>query len=166
MSVDTLLEALQGSPIGTAIAESSFLFPTIETVHVIALTLVVGSIGMMDLRLIGLAGKKHAVTRLASDVLPWTWTAFVTAAITGSLLFTSAATTYWTNPFFRVKMILLLLAGVNMAIFHFITYRTVHEWDIDAPTPRGAKIAGLLSLAFWVGVVACGRWIGFFSAQH
>lgn len=165
MTLETLLEAIQDSPIGTAIAGSSFLFPTIETAHVIALTLVIGSIGMMDLRLIGLAGKKHAVTRLASDVLPWTWGAFVCALITGSLLFTSAATTYWENPFFRAKAVMLFLAGVNMLIFHFITYRTVHEWDIDAPTPRSAKVAGLLSLVFWIGVVACGRWVGFYSAH-
>jgi hypothetical protein len=165
VTLESLFEALQGSPIGTVIAESSFLFPTIETAHVIALTLVVGSIGMMDLRLIGLAGKKHAVTRLASDVLPWTWVAFVAALITGSLLFTSAATTYWTNPFFRIKLVLLALAGLNMAIFHLITWKTVHEWDEDAPTPRGAKIAGLLSLTFWVGVVVCGRWIGFYSTH-
>lgn len=165
MSLETVLEALEGSPLGTAISGSAFLFPTIETVHVVALTLVVGSIGMMDLRLLGLAGKKQAVTRLASDVLPWTWTAFVGAALTGSLLFTSAATSYWMNPFFRIKLVLLALAGLNMAVFHLITWRTVHIWDIDAPTPRGAKIAGLLSLLFWVGVVACGRWIGFYSSH-
>ena len=166
MSLQELFDALQATPVGTTIAESSWIFPTIETVHVIALTLVVGSIAMMDLRLIGLAGKKHAVTRLASDVLPWTWTAFVVAAIFGALLFTSAAGTYWVNPFFRAKMVLMALAGLNMAIFHVITWRTVHEWDIDAPTPTGAKIAGLLSLTFWIGVVACGRWVGFFSAHH
>ena len=165
MSLDKLLEAIETSPVGTAIAESGVLFPTIETGHVIALALVVGSIGMMDLRLIGLAGKKHAVTRLASDVLPWTWIAFVFAVITGALLFASSASTYWANPFFKVKLVLLALAGVNMAIFHFITYRTVHQWDIDAPTPSGAKLAGLLSLAFWIGVVVCGRWIGFYSAH-
>jgi hypothetical protein len=89
----------------------------------------------------------------------------VIAGIFGALLFTSAATTYWVNPFFRIKMVLMALAGVNMAIFHLITWRTVHQWDIDAPTPRGAKIAGLLSLTFWVGVVACGRWIGFYSSH-
>jgi len=113
MSLEALLEALEGSPVGMAISQSSWAFPTIETVHVIALTLVVGSIGMMDLRLLGLAGKKHAVTRLASDVLPWTWSAFVVAAIFGSLLFTSAATSYWANPFFRTKMVLMMLAGLQ-----------------------------------------------------
>ena len=166
MSIETLLEAIQGSAVGTTIAESSWIFPTVETTHVFALTMVIGSIGMMDLRLLGLAGRKHAVTQLASDILPWTWGAFVLAAISGSLLFTSAATTYWTNPFFRIKMVLMALAGLNMLVFHVLTWRSVHEWDQDTPTPRNAKIAGLLSLIFWVGVVACGRWIGFLAARH
>ncbi len=152
---------LQDSPLGIAISESGWMFPSIETVHVFALTLVVGSIAMMDFRLLGVFGKSHKVTRLADDVLPWTWMSFVVAVISGATLFTSAAVRYSENPFFLTKMVLLFLAGANMAIFHFITWRTVHKWDEHAATPPAAKAAGLLSLLFWVGVVICGRWIGF-----
>lgn len=159
--LESLFNWLQNTPVGIVIAESGWMFPTVESVHVLALTLVVGSIAMMDFRLLGVFGRSHRVTQLATDVLPWTWMSFVVAVITGATLFVSAAATYWDNPFFRVKMVLLALAGANMGIFHFITWRTVHEWDENTPTPPAAKAAGLLSLVFWVGVVICGRWIGF-----
>lgn len=159
--LNSLFVWLQNTPFGLAIAESGWMFPTVESVHVVALALVVGSIAMMDFRLLGMFGRSHRVTRLADDVLPWTWMSFVVAAISGATLFASAAETYWENPFFRVKIVLLALAGINMGIFHFVTWRTVHEWDENAPTPQAAKAAGLLSLVFWIGVVICGRWIGF-----
>jgi hypothetical protein len=155
-----LFEALETTPLATRIAESSWMFPTLESAHVVALALVVGSIGMMDLRLLGLVGRDQPVTRLASDVLPWTWTAFVFAAITGGLLFTSNASSYWDNPFFKIKMVLLALAGLNMVVFHLLTWKTIHQWNETAPPPA-AKAAGLMSLLFWIGVVFAGRWIGF-----
>lgn len=156
-----LFNWLQESPPAIAISEGGWLFPMIESIHVLALALVVGSIAIMDFRLLGVFGRSHRVTRIAKDVLPWTWTGFVVAAISGSTLFISAAARYAENPFFRTKFVLLALAGLNMAIFHFITWHSVDAWDENAPTPRAAKAAGLLSLAFWVGVVICGRWVGF-----
>ena len=152
---------LQETAPAIAISEGSWQFPTIESVHVLALTLVVGSIAILDFRLLGVFGRSHRVTRLANDILPWTWVSFVVAGISGATLFTSAAARYADNPFFRAKLVLMALAGLNMAIFHFITWHTVDQWDEDAPTPAAAKIAGLLSLIFWVGVVICGRWVGF-----
>jgi hypothetical protein len=156
-----LLAQLETQPFAMAIKEGEWQFPTVETIHVIALTLVVGSIAMVDLRLLGIAHRKRSVTELAGEVLPWTWACFAVAVTAGFLLFSSNAVAYSQNLFFRIKMVLLLLAGFNMAVFHFGAYRTAHAWGDDAPTPLPARIAGLLSLGFWIGVVACGRWIGF-----
>ena len=152
---------LEASTVGVAISESEWLFPTIETVHVLALTLVIGSIAMLDLRLLGVSWRDRSVIELAADTLPWTWGAFVVAAISGVLMFVSAATTYYDNVPFRIKLVLLALAGVNMAIFHFTAYRRVHHWSDQVRTPVAARIAATLSLTFWVGVVFAGRWIGF-----
>jgi hypothetical protein len=91
-------ESIEYSRLGTTIAESTWMFPTIETVHVIALVTVLGTIMIMDLRLIGVASRDVAVTQLSKDTLPWTWVAFVLAAITGTLLFVSKATSYVANP--------------------------------------------------------------------
>lgn len=161
MSVETVLAGIEAWPLSVAITESTWLFPTIETLHVLAIVLVVGSIFQLDLRLLGVSQRNRGVMQLADETLPWTWVAFVVAVITGVLMFISAATRYWGLTPFRVKMVLLLLAGLNMAIFHVTVYRAVHDWNHRLPTPVGARVAGTLSLTFWIGVVFFGRWIGF-----
>jgi hypothetical protein len=161
MALHESLAWLEAQPFATAIAESGWLFPTIEFVHVVALTLVVGSIAMLDLRLLGVSRKDYGVLELAAQTLPWTWGAFAVALCSGVLMFASAATSYADNVPFRIKLILLALAGINMAIFHVTAYRTAHRWNHQLPTPLAARIAGTLSLTFWIGVIFFGRWIGF-----
>ena len=154
-------ESIEYSSLGISIAESTWAFPTLETIHVIGLVTVLGTIMVMDLRLLGLASNQVAVTKMSKDTLPWTWAGFVLAALTGSLLFISKASSYMANPYFLWKMGLLAAAGINMLIFHFITYKTVESWDTASVLPAGAKVAATLSLIFWVLVVFFGRAIGF-----
>ena len=152
---------LEETALGLTITESSWLFPTIETIHVLALALVFGSIAMLDLRLLGVSNRDRGVMQLASETLPWTWSAFIVAAASGVLMFISSATRYYDNGPFRIKLVLLALAGLNMAIFHLTAYRAVHSWNTSLPTPPAARIAASLSLLFWIGVIVAGRWIGF-----
>src|SRR5436189_495744 len=161
MDLDQFLNWLQETPIAVAIREHEILFPWIESIHVLAIVLVVGTISIIDLRLLGIASLERAATRLMGDVLPWTWGAFVIAAITGSLLFASNAPNYAHNFFFQGKMVLLAAAGVNMAIFHAFGLRDAARWDTAQRTPPAARTAGAVSLLLWVAVVAFGRWIGF-----
>ena len=154
-------ESIEYSNIGITIAESTWMFPTIETIHVIALVTVLGMIAIVDLRLIGVGSRQLAVTKLSKDTLPWVWGAFGLAAITGGLLFVSKASSYVANPYFLWKLVMLSLAGMNMMYFHVFTYRTVEHWDLDPSVPTGAKVAGWLSLVFWLLVVFFGRAIGF-----
>ena len=105
-----------------------------------------------------------AATHLVSDprpLLPITWSAFAFAAATGFLLFSSRAVKYASLWQFQAKMILLVLAGVNMAYFHLVTFRSVHSWDELAETPAAAKAAGAVSLCLWIAIVICGRLVGF-----
>ena len=159
--LQSFCEWLENSPLGMFISGSTWAFPTIESIHVFFLVIVVGTIAIVDLRLLGVASRNHKVSQLSNDVLPLTWGAFVGALVTGSLLFSSKATHYLANWPFKLKMGLLLLAGLNMLLFHFLTYRDVKRWDDDPVTPQAARLAGFLSLTFWIGVVAFGRWIGF-----
>jgi hypothetical protein len=160
--IKDLLADLQATPWGTAVRESTWLFPTIESTHVLALVIVVGSIMMVDLRLLNLASRQRSVQDLTREVLPWTWTAFGVAAITGSLLFSSSAVRYVGIWQFETKMCLLALAAINMGIFHFGAYRSVAQWDqAPAQPPLAAKLAGGISLLIWVTIVALGRWVGF-----
>jgi len=157
----SILTWLDTSTLAAFIRESTWGFPTIESIHVIAISLVIGTIAILDLRLLGIGSTRRPVTELCGDLLPWTWVAFVIAAITGGLLFISQATQYFQNTTFRVKMLFMLLAGVNMLIFEFITYRNVSNWDCDTRTAISGKLAGAISLTCWFAVAVCGRWLGF-----
>jgi hypothetical protein len=151
---------LEGLSFPTAVRESAWLFPAIETVHVFALVLVVGSIITVDLRLLGFTNRDRPFTQLAKEMLPWTWVCFVIAALAGLMMFSSKATVYFSNIPFRIKMVCLLLAGINMMVFHWVGMREVVAWDTSVP-PRHARVAGGTSLLLWTLIVATGRWIGF-----
>ena len=161
MSLHALLEALQGLSIPTDIRENGWSFPLIECVHVLAITFVVGTVVMVDLRLLGVASRGRAVTRLTKEILPWTWGGFAVALVTGGLMFSSAAVKYFDNIPFRLKFVIMMLAGANMAVFHLTTARSMAHWDEHPSPPLLAKVAGALSITFWIGVIAAGRWIGF-----
>jgi len=160
--IKQIFQALEGTPWGTAVRESTWLFPTIESIHVLSLVLVVGSIMVVDLRLLNIASRQRSVKELTDEILPWTWTAFVCALITGSLLFSSSAVRYTGIWQFKAKMCMLVLAAINMGIFHLGAFRSVAQWD-RAPSqpPLAAQLAGGISLSIWVIIVALGRWIGF-----
>ena len=161
MIFPALWQSLEASAVGQYIASSAWAFPTLETLHVISIVTVVGTVAVMDLRLLNAASNECAVTEMSEDTLRWTWAAFVLAMITGGLLFVSKATSYMVNPFFLWKMVLIACAGVNMAIFNFFTWRTVHKWDAGCAVPAPGKLAGALSLGFWIAVVFVARAIGF-----
>jgi hypothetical protein len=161
MAFDAILKWLVHTPMAVAIHEGEIIFPWIESIHVLAITLVVGSIAIVDLRLLGLASLDRAVPRLTREVLPCTWAAFTFAVITGLALFASNAVNYAHNFAFLGKLVLLSLAGANMLVFHFWVGRDIDRWEAHGATPPGARIAAALSLGLWVGVVGFGRWIGF-----
>ncbi len=161
MSPSHFFAWLHATSFATAIRENGLLFPWIESVHVLALTLVVGSISIVDLRLLGVASANRSVAKLMREVLPFTWGAFALALATGSSLFASHAVGYAANFQFRMTMLLLFLAGINMLVFHLVTGRGVGKWDEAGITPMAGKIAGGTSLLLWIGIVAFGRWIGF-----
>jgi hypothetical protein len=152
---------IENTAVATTIRQSTWLFPAIETMHVLATVIVVGSVAMLDLRLLNIAWRGYTIREVHEDVLPWARTGFGVAAIAGGLLFSSSATKYYHNVPFRMKMVLLLVVGINAACFELGTYRRVARSDRETTIPAAAKIAGALGLLLWIAVVACGRWIGF-----
>jgi hypothetical protein len=156
-----ILQWLNDTSLAEAIRDSVWIFPAIETVHVIAIALVVGSIMRLDLRLAGLLWRNRPVTGVSGQMLPWTWASFVVAAIFGLLLFASKPFTYLQILFFDVKMFLIVLAGLNMVIFQHVSFKGVEKWDRSPMPPTAVRVAGSLSLAFWLSVLVCGRLIGF-----
>ncbi len=157
--MDPLWEWLELLPLAQYVGES-WWFPLLESIHVVAATFLVGAIAMLDLRLLGVAATQHRVSRIASEILPWTAAAAVVAVVTGVPLFTTRATHYAHNTAFQIKVLLLVLAAVNMLWFHLRTERGIAAWDNDGTPVTGARIAGLCSMVLWAGVLLSGRWIG------
>ena len=150
---------VQGLPLSEYIG-FTWWFPFLESIHVLAIAFVVGSILTVDLRLVGVTALRYAVSRMTKELIPWTWAAFVVAVVTGTGLFMTRASVYVENPAFQIKFVLLILACVNMAFFQFRTFRSVSGWDTSATIPLDARIAGAASLILWSGVVLAGRWTG------
>ena len=161
-----LISYFEDSALADNIRENDLLFPLVESVHVLSICLVVGSILVVDLRLLGLASINRPVSRVTNGILPLTWSAFAVAVASGSLLFISNATKYLENGYFVAKILLICAAGLNMVVFHFISARDLPKWEKETALPFSARLAGGLSILLWVSVVTCGRWIGFTMQVH
>jgi hypothetical protein len=165
MSIEAIAKAIHDSTMAGIvrgdIPGTEWVFPIIETLHVIFLVLVFGSIAMVDLRLIGLSSRQLPFSKLYREIMPWIWWAFAGAVVFGVVLATGKITDYLRCWQFVAKFVFMALAGVNMLIFHFGAFRHVERWDTTLPVPAVPRLAGALSLIFWSGVVVCGRWIGF-----
>ena len=165
MDTASLIAWLEASALATGIRNSLYLFPLIEAAHVIGLTMVFGTIAIVDLRLLGLASTRRRFSAVAADVFTWTWLAFAVTAATGALMFVTNANTYYHSPYFRAKMALLALSGVNVLVFEVTARRAVGAWDRNAAAPASGRAAAAVSLAIWLGVIVLGRWVGFTTAS-
>jgi hypothetical protein len=159
------LGTLEASGLGQAMRQWLWLYPSVEVVHIVGIGLLFGSIAVLDLRLLGFS-RSISVRRLARHVLPWTAASFLLIIPSGLLMFTAHATEFVQSEVFVLKILLILAAGLNAALFHTITFRTADVWDSEemrklAP-PVSARAAGAISLALWISVIACGRLLAYF----
>ena len=157
MNLPEICKMLENSGIGTELRESTLLFPVIEGLHVLGLSISVGLIVISDLRLAGVLLKKRPASEVWGQFLPWLIPGFILMTITGQLLFWSHAYSAYSSIAFRTKLILLILAAANAAYYHLTIYRKMHLWDNDTVPPAGARFAGWASLALWVGIITMGR---------
>ena len=155
------LEWLGGTAWSIALLESFWVWPLVESTHVLTLAIFVGTAMFNDFRLLGWTMKTVPVSEVTARILPWTRGSFAVMVVTGVLLFYSDPVTYYHNVFFRMKMVLLVVAGLNAFWFHRRIHRTVGEWDLADPLPRAARRAGAISLAAWVLIVVSGRLVAY-----
>jgi quinol-cytochrome oxidoreductase complex cytochrome b subunit len=161
MSTPAIIQAIYDSGIAMWMRGSLKAMPLIEATHVLAIATVFGTIFIVDLRLLGLAGTNRPYSVVAREMLGKTWAAFVLAVITGVLLFAPNAITYFGNTAFRLKMLALVVVGINMAVFKVLTARSMPAWDTSPKPPSAARTAAIISLLVWTAVIFLGRWIGF-----
>ncbi|MDH4151137.1 MAG: hypothetical protein OEW79_14455 [Betaproteobacteria bacterium] len=154
------LAAIERLPLAVAMRHDLWLYPIVEIFHIVGFVTLVGSIIVLDLRLLGLS-KALPVQVLARHVLPWSMGALIVIVPSGLLMFTAHAGDLISNTAFITKMSLLFCAGINAALFHAGTYRNVAAWDRETAIPPAAKLHAAASLLIWVGVLACGRLLAY-----
>jgi hypothetical protein len=152
--------AIEMSALGVAMRQSLWLYPIVEIVHLTGIALLVGSIAMLDLRLLGLSNSVP-VRRLAAHILPWTAASFLLIVPSGLSMFVAHAGDFIASPVFVLKLCLILAAGVNAAVFHAGVFRGAPDWDVNCMPPAAARMAAALSLLLWVSVIACGRLLAY-----
>ena len=135
------------------------MFLAVLTVHVLTLSVLVGTAVMLDLRLLGLTLRRVPASEVMAALVPWTAAGFMVMIASGALLFYAAPVIEYRNLFFRLKMATLVLAVMNVWVFHRTVYRKAADWDMDPVPPRGARVAGGLSLALWAVMITLGRMI-------
>ena len=161
MTILSLLDWLARTPWSIALHESQYVWPFTESLHVLTLAWFVGSAVILDLRLLGVAFNAVPVSDVTDRVLPWTRAGFAVMVTTGVMLFYATPVTYYQSIFFRIKVVLLAVAGINVFVFHSRTQRTVAAWDLSDRPPRAARVAAIVSLLAWTGVVVTGRLIAY-----
>lgn len=154
------LAAIERLPLAVAMRHDLWLYPIVEIFHIVGFVTLVGSIIVLDLRLLGLS-KSLPVQQLMRLVLPWSFGALIVIVPSGLLMFIAHAGDLIGNTAFITKMSLLFCAGLNAALFHAGAARNVATWDRDVPVPPAAKLHAVASLLIWVGVLACGRLLAY-----
>jgi hypothetical protein len=161
MSLQALFMWLAGTSWSVRLHESHYAYPLIESIHVWAMSVFFGLALWFDLRLLGWTMRRMPVSEMSRRLLPWTVVAFVVMVLSGSLLLFAIPLRTYQNIFFRAKMLMLALAGLNIWIFNARVYRRVETWDLGVAPPRAARVAGAISIVLWIGVIVSGRMIAY-----
>lgn len=148
---------LENTDAATSIRESAYLYPFIEGSHVLALAISVGTVIWFDLRLMGVALHREPVSLVFAQLRPWILTGFGIMFITGGLLFAARAGEAFSSVYFRIKIALLLLGGLNVLVFHATIDRRRDDWDSEPRPPLQVRVAGVVSLLLWFAIIAAGR---------
>ena len=159
--LSSLIQALYDSPLPTAVRESDYAFPVIQTFHVLGIVLMAGTISLVDLRILGVTLKRQSAAAVASSLLPITWIGFGIMVLSGGILFAAQSAKIYGNIFLQVKLALLVVAGLNVVLFHLATRASIAGWG-EAPAPARARASAAASLALWAAVIVTGRYIAYY----
>jgi hypothetical protein len=147
-----LFESLQHNSWIVSMNSSAWAAAALEVIHYFSFFVVVGATAIVDLRIMGVAGRKQSAAQLADQAFPWIWTALGFAVLSGFVMFAGQATGYLHNSIFHRKLLVILLA----VMFGAWIQRSVSKWEQSPPLPAWTKLVALLSLALWVGAILMG----------
>ena len=163
ISIASISHDIQSIGFLTDIRESQDVYPIIMGTHLASIAMFGGMILMTDLRLLGLAMTDVSVTDVVAQLRVWKRIGFVIMVTMGLLLATSEMDKYYGNPYFQLKMFLLLMVGAHAIVFHRAVYGNTEALDRAPKMPRIAKLAAITSLLLWIGIACAGRWIAYFE---
>jgi uncharacterized protein DUF6644 len=156
--IQEFCEWLAATPLSQNIQEALWVIPTVQTVHIVCVAIVMTSMAMLSLRLVGVAGRRQSLTDMAGRFLPWVWIALVVLLCSGSILIIAEPGRELQNVMFWIKMSSIVTALVLMVIFQQGLRRDKRYWDRHR---AAATLLGSVSLVLWVGIIAAGRWIAY-----
>jgi hypothetical protein len=161
MSLFELCQWIEATRIGVYVREDLWAFPVLIAVHMLGLTLSVGTLLWFDLRLMGFGVRNCSVSRLYRRLMPLMLPSFLVMTISGVMIFVGFATLAYENTYFRIKLIALIVAGLNAMIFHLVTEKRIAQWDEQRVLPFSARVAGFVSILAWLTVILAGRMISY-----
>lgn len=159
--IPAFIAVIYDSPLATYVRESELAFPVLQTFHALGIMVMVGTIALVDLRILGLLLRDRTISDVSRTLLPLTWAGFVVMLISGGTLLAAQSGRIYANDFLRAKLILLAVAGVNVALFHLTTHRTVQTWTAGK-APVSARGFASASLVLWAAIVVTGRYIAYY----
>lgn len=159
--LEPILRWLQDSVLGDAVRSTQFMYPTLESLHILGIAVLVGPAFAFDLRLLGVGRSLVSVTKAARYLLPVSHVGLAIAVVTGILLFSAQAVGVAGSGAAPWKLGLLGLAGLNVIVFHRGVHRRVDEWADAAETPVAARVTAVVSMTTWTGVIFAGRFLAY-----
>lgn len=165
MSVHAFAEWLGQTPTSQVIQNVSWIIPTVQSIHIVCICIVISAVFMVDLRLLGVIGRSQPTAAYTSRFLTWIWPTLVVLLLTGAILITGEPTRSLENPAFVTKMVLLILAMITTAVLQRPTFKDPAYWELTAAHKNSARALAVLSLLLWVGIVFAGRWIAYMNVN-
>jgi hypothetical protein len=155
------LRWIERSSLAEVVRVAPFLYPLLESLHVLGIALLVGAAVAVDLRLLGIGRGVLPVTTVARYLLPVSHVGFLLVVVTGLAMFSGVARAVAYSAAAPWKLGLIVAAGINILVFHFGVYRSVHLWDLDSTTPVAARAAAIISAICWTGTIIAGRFLAY-----
>ena len=143
------------------IQDVSWIVPTVQTVHILAIAMIMSSVAMIDLRIFGMAGARTTILDTARRYVPWVWGSLAVLTATGTILVIGEPDRSITNAVFQLKMLMLIAAVLVTAIFQVTVRRNARFWDLEPAHGRVAKVFALATFALWLAIAVAGRWIAY-----
>lgn len=150
---------LSNTPFSLMIQTVNWIIPAVQSIHILCVAVVMSSMAMLDLRLIGLVGRRRAISEMVGRFVPWVWRTLIVLATSGSILIIGEPSRELLNPYFRAKMVMLAVVILITLVVQLQNKRNATYWETKR---AAARVTGLASLLLWVGIVTAGRWIAYF----